>query len=188
MFTHKKIIIVLVFILSLFILGCAASYAPANYLPSTDDVPQNVFGGWLTLTTEPDSLIQNSKWMMYGGEFISVDDSIVYILYDSLYRIPKRIISESVLELDEKNTTVYGLWVLGGSLLTISNGYYAGITLPLWLAAGIPTAAGESTRDRYEMNYPDDKYWNDIKKFARFPQGVEDINLSQIKPYTATKK
>jgi len=188
MFTHKKIIIVLVFILSLFILGCAASYAPANYLPSTDDVPQNVFGGWLTLTTEPDSLIQNSKWMMYGGEFISADDSIVYILYDSLYRIHKRIISESVLELDEKNTTVYGLWVLGGSLLTISNGYYAGITLPLWLAAGIPTAAGESTRDRYEMNYPDDKYWNDIKKFARFPQGVEDINLSQIKPYNATKK
>lgn len=187
MYTRKKVIIVLVFVLSLIMLGCAASYAPANYLPSTDDVTQNVYGGWLTLTTEPDTLIQNSKYMMYGGEFIAVDDSLVYLLYDSLYQIPRRIISESILELDEKNTTTYGLWVLGGSLLTISNGAYAVFTLPLWLAAGIPTAAGESARDRYEMNYPDEEYWINVNKFARFPQGVEDIDLSQIKPYLFTE-
>jgi len=93
MFTHKKEIIVLLFISNFIILGCAASYAPSNYLPSTNDVPQNVYGGWLTLTTEPDTLIQNSKWMIFGGEFIAVNDSIVYLLYDSLYQIPRRIIS-----------------------------------------------------------------------------------------------
>jgi hypothetical protein len=188
MFTHKKIIITLLFTIKLFIIGCAASYAPENYLPGTSDVPHNVYGGWLTLTTEPDSLVQESKWMMYGGEFIAVDDSVVFLLYDSLYLIPRRIISESILELDEKNTTTYGLWVLGGSLLTISNGYYAGITLPLWLAAGIPTVAGESARDRYEMEYPDEIYWSNAKKFSRFPQGVKDIDLTQIKPYTFSKK
>ena len=186
MFTHKKVIIVLGFILSLIILGCATSYAPADYLPETDDVPKNIFGGWLTLITEPDPLVQDSKSMMFSGEFIAVDDSVVYLLYDSLYQIPRRIISESILELDQKNTTAYGLWVMGGSLLTISNGAYAVFTLPLWLAAGIPTATGESTRDRYEMQYPDELYWSDVNKFARFPQGVEDIDLSKIKPYAFT--
>jgi len=38
------------------------------------------------------------------------------------------------------------------------------------------------------MNYPDDIYWGDIKKFARFPQGVEDIDLSKIKPYIFSSK
>jgi len=186
MFTHKKIIIVLIFILSLIILGCATSYAPANYLPSTDDIPQNVFGGWLTLITEPDPLVQDSKSMMFGGEFIAVDDSVVYLLYDSLYQIPRRIVSESTLELDQKNTTAYGLWVIGGSLLTVTNGKFLVITFPLWLVAGIPAASGESIRDRYETDYPDEIYWSDVNKFARFPQGVEDIDLSMIKPFTFT--
>ena len=187
MFTRKKLFVLLYLMSVLSFIGCATSYAPENYLPSTDDVPKNVYGGWMTLITEPDTLLQNSKWMMYGGEFLAVDDSIVYLLYDSLYQIPKRIVTESILELDEKNTTAYGLWVLGGSLLTLSNGYYASITLPLWLAAGIPTAAGESARDRYEMDYPDEQYWDSVKMFARFPQGVDGIDITQIKPYTIFK-
>jgi len=126
--------------------------------------------------------------MMYGGEFIAYENGVVYLLYDSLYQIPTRKITESILELDEKNTTTYGLWVLGGSVLTLSNGVYAGITLPLWLIAGIPTVVGESARDRYEMDYPTNEYWESLKIFARFPQGVGNIDLSQIRPYLISKK
>jgi hypothetical protein len=182
MFTHKKILYSLLLISCVLLIGCAASYAPDNYLPETEDVPKEVYGGWLTVITAPDILNPDENWMQYSGEFIASEDSIIYLLYDSLYQIPKSKITESILELDEKNTTTYGLWVFGGSLLTLSNGVYAGITLPLWLLAGVPAVVGESARDRYEMNEPTAEYWDGIKIFARFPQGVTDIDLTSINP------
>ena len=103
-------------------------------------------------------------------------------MYDTLYQLPKRKISNSILELDAKNSTTYGLWVFGGSVSTISHGYYAVITLPLWLMFGIPSAVGESVRDRYETEEPTEEYWDSIQMFARFPQGINDIDLSAIKP------
>lgn len=179
---HNKIIHALLLISYLLLTGCAASYAPDNWLPDTQDVPQNIYGGWITLVTEPDTSNPEEKWMQYSGEFISSDESNIYLLYDSLYQIPKHIISSSLLELDEKNATTYGFWVFLGTISTISNGYYSAITAPLWLAAGIPSAVGESVRDRYEEEPPTQEYWDSINKFARFPQGISDIDLSSIKP------
>jgi hypothetical protein len=182
MYTHKKILYSLLLISCVLLIGCAASYAPDNYLPDTEDVPQEVYGGWLTLITKPDSLNIGEKWMQYSGEFISSDESNIYLLYDSLYQIPKSKITNSTLELDEKSATAYGIWVFLGTIATISNGYYSVITAPLWLLAGIPVSVGESVRDRYEMEEPTQEYWDSIKIFARFPQGVTDIDLSSIKP------
>ena len=113
---------------------------------------------------------------------IALDEDNVYVLYDSLYFIPKDIIVNSVIDLDQKSTGGYAAWVILGSLSTISNGKYLAITFPLWLIAGIPTAAGESYRDMYAEEYPDEIYWGNINKFSRFPQGVESINLSDIQP------
>ncbi len=38
------------------------------------------------------------------------------------------------------------------------------------------------------MDEPTQEYWDSIKMFARFPQGVGDIDLSQIKPLTLIQK
>lgn len=185
---HNKIIYGLTLISCLLLAGCAASYAPDNWLPDTQDVPQNIYGGWITVITEPDSSNREEQWMQYSGEFISYDESNIYLLYDSLYQIPKENINNSTLELDAKSSTGYGMWVLLGSVSTISHGLYAGITLPLWLIFGIPSAVGESARDRYETDEPREEYWDNIKMFARFPQGVSDIDLSKIKPYFVSEK
>jgi len=182
MFTRKNIFSSLLFIFSLLIAGCATTYAPDDWLPDTDDVPQNAHGGWITVVTQEAKSQSDEEWMQYSGELIALDEDNVYVLYDSLYIIPKSIIAESVVDLDQKNTGTYAAWVLGGSLLTISNGAYGVITLPLWLLAGIPTASGESYRDMYDQEYPDEVYWDDVNKFSRFPQGVESINLSNLQP------
>jgi len=182
MFCHKIIIFSLLAFSFLLITGCATTYAPEAYLPDTDDVQTETYGGWLTLVTIPDILKPEEKWMQYSGEFISLDEDNVYLLYDSLYLIPKKKISSSIIELDEKNSTEYGLWTAGGTAATVSNGWFLIITAPLWLLAGIPTTIGESVRDRYETEYPDDEYWESIKKFSRFPQGITGIDLTNIKP------
>ena len=104
----------------------------------------------------------------------------------TLYQIPKNKIKSSILELDSKNATGYGLWTAGGIVSTISHGFFLIISAPVWLVTGIPTTILESSRDRYEAEYPDEIYWNEVKKFARFPQGVDGIDLSQLKPYNIT--
>ena len=182
MFYHKINIFTILVILYAIITGCATTYAPADGLPDTDEVPKYEFGGWITVITEPDSSNHDEKWMQYSGEFISYDEANIYLLYDSLYQIPKNKIRNSILELDEKNSAVFGLWVMGGTISTISNGKFLILTAPLWLLTGIPTAVGESARDRYESDAPAEKYWNSINKFARFPQGIKNIDLSSIKP------
>ena len=182
MFTHKNILSSLLFIFLLLITGCATTYAPDNWLPETEDVPQNTHGGWIAVVTQEVNSQSDDNWILYGGEFIALDEDNVYVLYDSLYIIPKNIIVNSVVDLDQKNTGSYALWVTLGSLLTISNGAYGVITLPLWLLVGIPTAAGESYRDMHAEEYPSALYWNDVNKYSRFPQGVEGINLSNLQP------
>ena len=182
MFTLKIILSSLLFIYSILITGCATTYAPDNWLPETDDVPQNTHGGWIAVVTQEVTSHSDGEWIQYSGEFIALDEHNVYVLYDSLYIIPKNIIVNSVIDLDQKNTASYAVWVTLGSLLTISNGAYGVITLPLWLLAGIPTAAGESYRDMHAEEYPSELYWNDVNKFSRFPQGVEGIKLSDLQP------
>lgn len=182
MFIRKIIFSSLLFICSLVIIGCATTYAPDNWLPDTDDVPQNAHGGWIAVVTQEATSQSDEVWLEYSGEFIALDENNVYVLYDSLYVIAKNKIVNSVVDLDQKNTGMYALWVILGSLSTISNGYYLTITFPLWLIAGIPTASGESFRDMHAEEYPDEIYWGNINKFSRFPQGVESINLSDLQP------
>lgn len=183
MLIHNKIFIVCN-LFSLFIIaGCAASQAPTNWLPGTENYPGNSFGGWMTIVTSVEINNGKERFFQYGGEFISQDEDNVYILYDTVYMISKRDIKKVILELVEKSTTGFGLWTLGGTVATLSNGYFLVITAPLWLIAGTEAAVGESTRDLYESDNPDLLFWNNVMKFARFPQGFPtNINLSKLKP------
>ena len=178
MLSHKKLSNYLILVLSFITAGCAASYAPDKWLPDTEDIPSNPYGGWITVIVKSDQ----DKWMQYSGEFIAVDDEKVYILYDSLYLLPKDKIVNSLLELDEKNSGLYVFWAIIGTISTASHGKFLVITAPLWIFTGITTTVGESLRDRYEMEESDQTYWESIKKFARFPQGVSDIDLGSVKP------
>lgn len=187
MFTHKTIFNFFVFIIALVISGCAASYAPDDWLPDTGEIPQNSYGGWITVVSDEGNVESEEKWLQYSGEFIAVNKESIYLLYDSLYIIRKDKIVSSTIELDQKNTTLYGAWVAGGSAATLSHGGFAIFTLPMWMIGGISAVSGESLRDRYEEEYPDETYWSSVTKYCRFPQGVEGIDLSNLRPFSITK-
>jgi hypothetical protein len=184
MFYHNKLLYLLAIIFPIIFLGCATSYAPNGWLSEAEDIPTNIYGGWITIVTKPNNLQTEETSMQYSGEFISVDSTTIYLLYDSVYQIPKNIIRNSTLELYQKKTKSYSAWTILGTLSTISNGFFLVVTAPLWLAVGIPVTISESSRDNYEMEYPDDAYWNEVKQFARFPQGIDKADLNQIKLYS----
>jgi hypothetical protein len=181
MFIHKMYLVIL--LCPLLFTGCASTYSPVGWLPDTDEVAEQAFGGWLTIITYPDTVDSQERWLQYGGEFISVDEKNVYLMYDSIHIIPKKNIMKARLDLDEKNSGAYGFWTALGTLATLSNGFYAIFTAPFWLFSGIPATVGESSRDIYEVENPDDFYWTDVQKFARFPQGLPDkVDFKKIKP------
>ena len=86
------------------------------------------------------------------------------------------------LEIDDKNTSEYDGWTILGTVSTLSHGWFLGFTFPMWLATGISASSGESFRDRYSEDHPDESYWIQIIKYSRFPQGLPDnINLKNLK-------
>jgi len=188
MLSHKIKYSVLYLALLLFY-GCATSYAPDNWLPNTDQIQKEAYGGWLTLYVSDYSTTQN-----YGtpeeisGEFISSDSINVYLLaVDNLLTINKSDIKEAILELDDKNSLEYGAWAGVGTLATISHGKFLIISAPLWLIVGISAASGESFRDRYVEEMPAATYWEEVQKFARFPQGIPpNLDLNELKPKSSS--
>lgn len=165
--------------------GCATSYAPDNWLPNTDQIQREAYGGWLTLYVTDYSTTQNDgDPAEISGEFISSDSNNVYLLtVDNLLTINKSEIKEAILELDDKNTGEYAVWTTLGALSTVSHGMLAGISFPLWLIVGISASSGESLRDRYVEELPADIYWEEVQKFARFPQGLPtNLDLNKLKP------
>ena len=53
-------------------------------------------------------------------------------------------------------------------------------SLPINLMITIPIGIS-AAHDTYKMNYPKNVSWNQMSKFARFPQGIPDhIDLDQI--------
>ncbi len=183
MLFHKIKYSVLCLALLLFY-GCATSYAPDNWLPNTNQIQKEAYGGWLTLFYSEDSVATSEIEQIIMGEFIACDSTIVFLLSgEDLMIIKKENIIEAILELDDKNTGEYAVWTTLGALSTVSHGMLAGISFPLWLIVGISASSGESLRDRYVEELPADIYWEEVQKFARFPQGIPpDLDLNELKP------
>ena len=177
MFTHKNTFLILILFSILFV-GCATTYAPDTWLPETEDVQIEVYGGWMTIV-----VAEEGEWIQYGGEFIGQDEEFAYVLYDTLFTLSKANVQNFTLELDQKNISLYALWSATGFLVSpFANGVYSIFTAPLWMIGGISTASGESFRDRFEIELPTYADWESINQFARFPQGIKSINLNNIKP------
>jgi hypothetical protein len=172
---HK---IILPSLLGIILYGCATTYAPDDWLPETEDIQVQAFGGWITVVVD-----ENDNWIQYSGEFIGQDDKNVYVLYDSIYILRKKFVQSFVLELDQKNISLYAGWAAAGILITpFANGALSIISEPIWLIGGISAASGESTRDRFEIELPANIDWQIINNFARFPQGLDDIDLNIVRP------
>ncbi|MFZ0452123.1 MAG: hypothetical protein WCE54_13510 [Ignavibacteriaceae bacterium] len=173
-----KFFLFFVFATAIIIPGCAHSYAPRNWLPDTDHIQTEAFGGWLSIEYN----IEGKETIKVKGEYITSDTVNVYILDDSLFIIPKIKITDAILEIDDKNTSQYSGWTTLGTISTLSHGLLLVFTFPTWLATGIIASSGESFRDRYSESDPANEYWDQIIKFARFPQGLpENINPKALR-------
>lgn len=167
---------------SLLFIGCSRTFAPSGWLPETDEYPEDVYGGWITLVVSQELSDGQKELYEYKGEFIAADEDNVYLLADSAYTVRKSAVISALLELTQKNTGTYIGWGAAFLLTPIINGAYSIFTGSFGIIAGASAASGESARDRYESDSPDNSYWGKIQKFARFPQGIpEGIDFNRLK-------
>lgn len=154
--------------------SCTGVRAPRESVPKRKAIATDAFGGWIIINPG------NPEPRM--GELISHTDESVFIMtYSGLEEIEKSQIDSARLIMYNTQSLEYSVWTTLGSLSTLSNGFYLGLTLPLWLLTGIPVSTGEARRQNY-IDFPASG-WAEIGKFARFPQGMPaGINHSSLRP------
>lgn len=161
-------------LLIVFLTGCASSIAPKGWLPNPEEVQIQAFGAWITVEhgSEAETKISN-------GELIAVQERNVYLLTtDGMEAISIDMVQNAMLALYKEKSRV-GLWALVGTLSTLSHGYGLILSAPAWIITGLASASAESKSGL--LKYPDSS-WEEIKKYARFPQGIpKGINLESLR-------
>ena len=164
-------------LLAALVAGCASSNAPPAFLPNASEAQWNPRGGWITVrygAADPGEELD--------GELLAVEEDSLYVLTNGGPRSAP-ITQVRRAELWRYGSEYGGLaaWTVLGALSTASNGYYAGITLPLWILGGTISTAGQSRAPR--LTRPGDS-WTRFRAFARFPQGLPpNLDRSALRPW-----
>jgi hypothetical protein len=152
-------------IFPILLLGCASTTAPRHWLPTADEAQQEAYGAWITVEYNA-----NPSEIIAEGEFIAKNSDSIFILTpEKFVAIPQNQIKKGKLVTYDSKYGVLGIWTLLGVLSTPSHGVGLIISAPVWIVLGSVMTSGQS----YE---PIEKYpsysWNELRKFARFPQGM----------------
>ena len=105
-----------------------------------------------------------------SGELLAVDPVHLWILSEEkVVGVHRAGVEETLVTLERPGGLGAGIWTAVGTASTVSHGFLAIFTAPLWLVAGIPTAAqmgADNTASFKGTGY--ETLW----QFARFPQGL----------------
>ena len=157
--------------------ACAGNPAPDGFLPSPAGAAHDVYGAWIQVTVpvgRRDSTI--------AGELIAARADTVWILPDSgpVVAVPTSTVKEGRVARYRSDAGAVAGFTALGVVSTISNGFLAGFTAPLWVITGVVAASNES---RAPLRGVPPLQWTDLAAYARFPQGLPPgIDLAEIRP------
>lgn len=145
-------------VISLLLTGCAVT----QQAPMPDDIGIYERGSFIKVI-----MLSASK---IDGELIAVSDTTVIVL-DSVSQKVVTLPINSIYDFSlyyAKNEN-YGYLVPYYSLATCTHGFFLIFTLPINLITSIVTATNARAAYRYTK---DEISYNDLKMFARYPQGI----------------
>jgi hypothetical protein len=167
--TNSNLIIMLLLLIG----SCTTVKAPQGSVPRRTDLPADAFGGWITVVHENTS---------YEGELIAIpDDSLILLNNNGCISLSKDGIINARLIIYNTDYGRFARWTVLGSIGSLSNGFFLIGTLPLWIIVGSSISSGEAKRTNYIVYTG--KGWEEINKFARFPQGLpSDFKIEALHP------
>jgi hypothetical protein len=161
----RRVIGILASIMSLFAAGCAVTHEPDDWLASPEAMQTDTHGGWIDLKYRS---APNKKTAL-GGELIAIGTDSIYVANETFHSVAISSINSAQLVAYESNAGAMGFMVFAGALSSISNGWFFGITIPMWIIGGGITTSQRS----YEpiVEYPG-RSMSRFAPYARFPQGL----------------
>jgi len=151
--------------------ACMQTPGPGGWVPTIEKAKYEVYGAWTVV---------NQRESRNEGELIAAENSMIYLLTsEGLIQIPVSEITSLTIVPYKENKTAALVSILG-FVSTLSHGGWLIISAPIWLISGILNARTESASgilNRDTINI------NELKKFARFPQGIPaGIDIQSLKP------
>lgn len=160
--------------------GCVTDPSPDGWLPTAREGLNSTEGGWVAVDCK-------SGQRCAEGELIAAkDQSLEVLTQGGLVEVQRVDIEEATLAAYHSQHGQLTLWMSLGTLSTVTHGWFAVITAPLWLITG--TTAKEYER-RAALRYYPDVSLAEFATFARFPQGrplnVTPKSLGALRTRTA---
>ncbi len=149
--------------------GCAGTGAPDKWLSVAKEAPQDPYGSWVTV-----EFVKSHEEQFLMGEFLAVDSDSLYVLSAAAYPgdpvvgISRDIIKKAKIASFDPSMALASGWVAMGAISTLSHGFGAAISMPIWVIFGSAMAAGHS---RSPLEYYPSLSWDELNMYARFPQG-----------------
>jgi hypothetical protein len=169
----------------LFLSGCSASKIPVSYRNSPRGLKTEITGHWTEVNLNSKDISGPDKTL--SGELIAIQTDTVYLLtYTGLKAIHTSIINNAVLYVYMNQSGIFGM---ATGLLTIPEiigaiAYEEPGFLVLgapWMITGTIVTIIEASDHSNLLNYPYNAQLQELKKFARFPQGMpSDIDKSRL--------
>ncbi len=151
--------------LAMLMLACAWNPAPVGWLPHAKDAGRQANGGWISLDFD-----KRDRFPTVQGELIAVTEDCVYALTDSGLRdVALASVKTATLGAYAPDAGLLATWSTLGTVATLSHGLFLFFTAPVWIIAGIATAAAEQRGAR--LRHPPTPF-ADFRPYARFPQGL----------------
>jgi hypothetical protein len=161
--------------------GCAPpkyAQAPKNAVPNRDRLPEDVYGGYITLTSR-DSVILT-------GELIGMRNDSLFILSEKMTSVHRNnVVKARVIVHLPNNYKGTGIALTGASgLVIIQAAEYEGalgLGLGSMLLNGIGLVSAQET-ENMKINYYDwSEGWEKVIIYSRFPNGIpETLKLSEL--------
>lgn len=141
-----------------------------KYMPKPKDFSHHVKGLHV--------IVKEHDGNKVSGEIIAVDAKFMKILptkpiADRLFFISKKNIKKATILVSTISDDPIRISTKAGlvNLTTLGHGFFMVFTVPITMAMTMKMG-NEVAKSSYRIKYPKDISWNEMSKFARFPQGI----------------
>lgn len=171
--------------LILFLSECGTLKIPANYRYTAWQLKREITGNWIKIKlnskiiAEPDTIL--------AGELIAIQSDTIYLITpDGLKGVHVSSIDNADLYMYMNQAGLYaaltGLLYLPDMMAALVTGIPAFLLLGVpWIVTGSIVTTVEGSNHANILNYPNFCWLEELKKFARFPQGMPpDIDKTRF--------
>jgi hypothetical protein len=159
--------------------ACSTNPAPRGWLAPAPIAVSDPYGAWVHI-----EIPSAGKQAPSGGELIAVGLDSVFVLAPDgeFHAIARADVTRARVAYYDSQYGQLAAWTTIGSLSTGSHGFFLVFSLPVWTIGGWATTGAQS---RAPLAYvrENERSWDDVAKYARFPQGLPtELDRKRLRP------